>query len=320
MNANSFQFPNVLNRAVHNFESALSKRMFYVLMTRLKKGHDLQIDIHKNLWIEVPTALLRQQHHEILAKASDELQSAKFSFLDEKNQRFNKIIPFPVVQYQKRWGHVKIKVEPEALQYLAQLTSGYIWIRLKSILSLNSKYSQRWFELFMSKKDFGEWKNVEIEYIKKLMQIGDGYKDKAGFLRRVVYEPINEINEKTPLFIEYTPINNQKRPILGFDFTIKNQEAKGEAEVFEKIERYYDELHQLKPHEIAQKMQNLIREYELPPRIYDEMVTNKTLLNAVLEADAKIKAGQVTIETTKNRYMGGVIKRAKREASSSNPN
>lgn len=308
---NSFQFPNVLNKAVHNFESALSKRMFYVLMTKLKKSTELQIDFNQNLWIEVPTVLLKQQHHDALAKAADELQAAKFSFMDPKNERFNKITPFPVVQYQKRWGYVRIKVENEALQFLGQLTSGYIWIRLKSILSLNSKYSQRWYELFLSRKDFGEWKNVDIDYIKKIMQIEDSYKDNAGFLRRVVYEPIKEINDKTPLFIEYTPINNQKRPILGFDFTIKNQEAKGEAEIYARIEKYYDELHKMPPHKIAQKMSHLIQEYGLPPKIYEEMMSNVSLIDAVLEADAKIKAGHVKVETTKNRYMGGVIKNAR---------
>ena len=311
-NDNSFQFPNILNRAVHNFESALSKRMFYVMMTRLKKSADLQIDINQNLWIEVPTALLRQQHHDALAKATDELQAAKFSFIDKKNERFNKIIPFPVVQYQKRWGFVKIKIEPEAMQYLAKLTSGYIWIRLKSALSLNSKYSQRWYELFTAKLDFGKWDNVEIDYIKEIMQIEEGYKDKAGFLRRVVYEPIKEINQKTQLFIEYTPINNQKRPILGFDFTIKNQEAKGEAEIFEKIEKYYEELNKMQPHQIASKMNELIREYSLPAHLFDEMMSSPALVDAVLEADAKIKAGKVNIQTSKNRYMGGVIENAKK--------
>lgn len=306
------QYPNVLNKAVHNFESALAKRMFYVLMTKVKKGRELQIDFNKELWVDVPTKLLRQQHHDKLSKAADELQMARFNFLDEKNERFNKIIPFPVVKYQKRWGHLKIKIEPEALGYLAELTPGYIWIRLKSILSLNSKYSQRWYELFIGRKDFGRWPNVTIDYIKQIMQVDESYKDKAGLLRRVVYEPIREINEKTNLFIQYTPINNQKRPILGFDFTIKNQKAKGEAEVYEKIEKYYDELALMGPVEVSQRLIELTREYELPPKTFNEMMDDSSIIDAVLEADAKIKAGKVNIETTKNRYMGGVIKNAKR--------
>ncbi len=42
------------------------------------------------------------------------------------------------------------------------------------------------------------------------------------------------------------------------------------------------------------------------------MMDDSSIADAVLEADAKIKAGKVKIETTKNRYMGGVIKNAKR--------
>ena len=130
-------------------------------------------------------------------------------------------------------------------------------------------------------------------------------------LKWVVYEPIKEINEKTEMFIQYEPMFGQKRPVVGFDFKIKGQRAKGEAEVYSKIERYFEEFRALDGRGKKQRVEDLQREYSFPEKTFNEIFTNSDLFDAVLEADAKIKAGKVAIQTTKSQYMAGVIKKAK---------
>jgi len=306
------QQPAILNKAIHKFESVLAKRIFYALESQIKKGFGVQKDIYNDLWLNVPTDILGNQHFKDLDKAADELHKARFNFVDKENECFNKINPFPVVQYQKRWGHVKVKIEKEALGYLAELTQGYFWYKLKAALSLTSKYAQRWYELFSEKKDLEKWLNVEVDDIRKIMGIEEfEYKRNSDMIKWVVYDPIEEVNRKTDVFIEYEFIKNQKRPIIGFNFFIKGQKAKGESEIYERIEKYFDELSHMKPSEISQKLLAIMREYSIPDKLYNEMFKNQNLLNAVLEADAKIQAGKVDIQTTKAQYMGGVIQRAK---------
>lgn len=306
------QQPAILNKAVHHFESVLSKRIFYAVESQIKKGFGLQIDFNQALWMDVPTKILSNQHYDDLKKASRELQKARFEFNDDANQSFNHIQPFPVVQYQRRWGVVKVKVESEALHILAELTKGYFWYKLKAALSLSSKYAQRWYELFSEKKDLYKWEGVEIEYIRKIMGIEEfEYKSNGMFLKRVVYESIKEINEKTDLYITYRPMMGLKRPIIGFDFSIGGQKAKGEAEIYANIEKYYEELKQLSPADMSRKLVEIQKEYSLNEKIFNQVMQNPRLIDAVLEADAKIKAGKATVQTTKARYMGGVIKKAK---------
>lgn len=313
-NKDNIQIPNILNKSVHSFESVLSKRIFYAIEAQIKKGYHLQIDIEQKLWLNVPTKILGNQHFRDLDKATDELQKARFKFVDPENEAFNKILPFPNVEYQKRWGFMKVQINPSALKYLAELTNGYFWMKLKGALQLNSKYAQRWYDLFSSKTDLGYWDNVEVDYIRKIMGVdAHEYKTKSMFFKRVVYLPIQEINEKTELFIEYDYMLRQKRPVVGFDFTIRNQKAKGEAEIYKQIEKYYDELKAMTPFEIQQKINEIHREYSITKDHYELMIKNKHVLNAVLEADAKIKAGKVTIQTTKPKYMWGVVENAKRQ-------
>ena len=306
------QVPRIINQAVHNFDSALSKRIFWAAMAQVKKGFAVQKDMFENLWLTVPTSVLNDQHFNNLVKASRELQRGRFEFNNEKEEEFLHIIPFPVVNYIKRSGEIRLKVESEAYKILGELSQGYFWIKLKSMMMLSSKYSQRWYELLSEKKDTGEWKGVEIDKIRTLMGVDElRYKTPADFLKRVVHEPIAEVNAKTELFITLQPMQGQKRPIIGFDFKIMGQQAKGEAEVYGKIEQYFEDFKAMNPKEKALKIQDLQREYSFPEKVFNEMFQDPHLLNAVLEADAKIKAGKVEIKLSKAQYMGGVIKKAK---------
>lgn len=163
------QVPRIINQAVHNFDSALSKRIFWAAMAQVKKGFAVQKDMFENLWLTVPTSVLNDQHFNNLVKASRELQRGRFEFNNEKEEEFLHIIPFPVVNYIKRSGEIRLKVESEAYKILGELSQGYFWIKLKSMMMLSSKYSQRWYELLSEKKDTGEWKGVEIDKIRTLM-------------------------------------------------------------------------------------------------------------------------------------------------------
>lgn len=306
------QVPRLLNQAVHYFDSALSKRIFWAAMAQVKKGFAVQKDLFENLWLTVPTSVLNDQNFTRLVRASRELTAGRFEFNNEKDEEFLHVIPFPVVSYTKRSGEIRVKVESEAYKILGELSQGYFWIKLKSMMMLKSGYAQRWYELLSEKRDLGEWKGVEVDQIRQIMGVDElKYKTPADFLKRVVHEPIAEVNAKTELFITLEPMQGQKRPIIGFDFKIMGQQAKGEAEVYGKIEQYFEDFKAMNPKEKALKIQDLQREYSFPEKVFNEMFQDPHLLNAVLEADAKIKAGKVEIKLSKSQYMGGVIKKAK---------
>lgn len=306
------QVPRILNQAIHNFDSALSKRIFWAAMAQIKKGFAVQKDLFENLWITVPTSVLNDHNYDRLLKAARALNKGRFEFNNPQEEEFLHIVPFPVVNYTKGSGEIKVKVESESYKLLGELSQGYFWVKLKSMMVLSSKYAQRWYELFSEKKAFVDWKGVEVGEIRKIMGVDElDYKQTSTLLKRIVYDPIAEINEKTELFITYEPMRGQRKPILGFDFKIKGQEAKGEAEIYGKIERYFAEFKALDPKGKALKVQELQREYSFPEKVFNEMFHDSHLLNAVLEADAKIKAGKVEVKLTKTQYMAGVIKKAK---------
>jgi plasmid replication initiation protein len=307
------QVPRLLNQAVHNFDSVLSKRIFWAAMSQIKKGFAVQKDLFENLWISIPTSILNDQNYDRLVKASQQITKGRFEFNNEKEETFLHVVPFPVASYTKHSGEIRVKVESEAYKILGELSQGYFWLKLKSVMTLSSKYAQRWYELLTEKKTMGDkWEGVTVDEIRKMMSIDEfEYKENKNFLKRVIYDPIAEINEKTELSITYFPMHNQKKPIIGFDFRIQNQEQKGESAIYDKIERYFDDFRALSPTEKALKIQELQRVYTFPEKDFNEMFMNPHLLNAVLETDAKIKAGKLEVKLSKGQYMAGVIKKAK---------
>ncbi len=304
------QRTRILNNAIHLFESVITKRAFYIIEAQIKKGMNVQFDITGETWVTVPTELLGRHSFEDLDNASDELQNVKFKFIDKEKEHLSKITPFPVVNYRKGWGHYRVKVEKEALQFLAELKEGYSWYMLKAALSLKSSYSQRWYELFCERQDLKKWNNVSNEKIRELHNVSeDSYEQNKEFFRNVVYKPIKEINEKTDLYIDYTPMMGKKRPIIGFDFTIKKQQTKESREITEVLNKYFDELSKMSPQQIRDLIFELMEKYGWSEDTYNKILANDQLLDEVLEAHRLIEDGLVTVNTTDERYMGGILRK-----------
>ena len=192
------QVPRLLNRCVQTFETALSKRIFWAVMSQIKKGFNLQMDIYDEAWFDVPVKILNDYNFSRLDRATDELQKVRFVTKNPEAEEFSKLVFFPEIDYKKRSGNIRIRVEKKALPLLSELSKGYFWLRLKSLMLLNSAYAQRWYELSSEKKDLGQWQGVTVEYIREIMGVDDTkYKTASMFLKRVVYDAIDEINEKT---------------------------------------------------------------------------------------------------------------------------
>ena len=308
------QVPRLLNRCVQTFETALSKRIFWAVMSQIKKGFNLQMDIYDEAWFDVPVKILNDYNFSRLDRATDELQKVRFVTKNPEAEEFSKLVFFPEIDYKKRSGNIRIRVEKKALPLLSELSKGYFWLRLKSLMLLNSAYAQRWYELFSEKKDLGQWQGVTVEYIREIMGVDDTkYKTASMFLKRVVYDAIDEINEKTEFYINYEPMFGKKRPIVGFDSTIKGQYAKNEANLYSAIEKHFEAFNALEPAGKMRTLLDLQQTYSIPEKLFNLLVSHSCLMDAVLETDLKLKKGMVQLQKTKEQYMGGVIKRAMEE-------
>lgn len=128
-------------------------------------------------------------------------------------------------KYHKGEGRISFEFSRRVLPYLFELDKrlGYTQYHLLSVSGFNSAYSIRIYEL--CKKLQGMAKQiVELEEIRRVLQIDDKYKEFKILKRDVLFPAFSEINEKSDLFIEVEPIK-RGRAIHALHFTIKPKQA-----------------------------------------------------------------------------------------------
>lgn len=305
----STQQPIILNNAVHEFK-ALEKRVFYVVINQLEKGFGLQQDMfNKSLEFIVPTKLLGTQNTERIKETIEGITSRKIRIFNKEDEEIHYFVPFPEIKYVKRWGHLKVRILDTAYPLLAELNQGYFKYRLKAALTLSRTYSQRFYEWFCQYKDLGEWNNVMNDYIRTRLDIDDKeYKRNSDFVKRVISDSIDEINDKTDLQISIKKYHKKGKASIGFDFKIKEKIAVDEGGKLQKIEKYYKYLNNLDPKELSATLKRLKDEYEVNDNWYDLLFQHRELLEEAVKVDALIKQKKVKAKD-KVKYMNGAIKR-----------
>lgn len=133
-----------------------------------------------------------------------------------------------VCHYKK--GKLTIKISDELKPFLVGLRGNFTRYRLSDIVSLNSTYAIRIYEMlngYMNDKnlphaDVAIEVSVSIEEIKKITDTTDKFERYSNFKAKVIDTALKEINQKSPYHVTATPYKNGKM-IAGFDFLIESQ-------------------------------------------------------------------------------------------------
>lgn len=120
--------------------------------------------------------------------------------------------------YFKKEGRFKIALTNEIMPYLTQLKGQFTQYQLNHISGFTSVHTMRFYELLTQYKRVGQ-RYITIEDLKKWLQLEDKYNLWAELQRWVIKPSLNEINEKSDLFVGYEPIK-RGRKIIGVEFNI----------------------------------------------------------------------------------------------------
>lgn len=126
-------------------------------------------------------------------------------------------------RYHKGEGRISFEFSSKVMPYLFELDKqlGYTQYHLLSVSGFSGTYSIRLYELC---KKLQGMKNteVEIEEIRRMLMLGDKYKEFKVLKRRVLTPSIAEINEKSDLLVSVEFIKSG-RSVKGLKFTISSK-------------------------------------------------------------------------------------------------
>ena len=168
--------------------------------------------------------LTNHKHHNRLAKECDNILE-KVLTIDTGNG-WLKTHWFSSIKYQKKEGLIICSIDPELKPYLLQLKKRFKPYEIKYVMSMESEYAMRIYELCKQYENtFTKKREFELTELHELMQVPKSYKTQyIDFKRKVLEISVREINKHSDIFISYKAIK-RGRAVFWIEFTITKNET-----------------------------------------------------------------------------------------------
>lgn len=123
-------------------------------------------------------------------------------------------------EYYTGKGYVELEFSPKMKPYLLQLQKHFTQFKLKNILTLNSSYSMRMYEI-LKQDEFRGTISYTKEKLRKLIALDPKkYTKNSHFKLRILDQAKKELAEKTDIMFDYEDIK-EGRKAVGFKFNIE---------------------------------------------------------------------------------------------------
>lgn len=169
--------------------------------------------------------------HTRFKKAIEKMQKqAYFQIKEIKNKGYEmlSIVPIPTVKWNSYNDEVMIRFNPDIMPYLIDLKQNFTQYALSDVMELGSKYSivlYKWlcmsynqYEHYNGKggrrqQQLEEYKNpsIRVQELREMTDTTQKYKNFNDFEKRVLAEPIEEINIHTHFTVSYEKIKKGTR-------------------------------------------------------------------------------------------------------------
>ncbi len=163
---------------------------------------------------------------------------------------------------------IKVKWSPYLAPFILEIKRGFTLYEIKTFLSLDSIYSKKLYRFLKKLQKYGRVE-IPIEEIKFYLEVEDRYSNFHLFELYVLKPSVEEINEKTDLFVEYEKKRlgegDRGSKVIALIFSIKQKPQEG----IKDLEKYLKEKpteDKLLLEELKTKIKTLIK--ELTKEIY----------------------------------------------------
>jgi plasmid replication initiation protein len=121
--------------------------------------------------------------------------------------------------YAEGEGYVDMRLSTSILPYVNNLLEQYTVYHLQDVARMTSRYAIRVYELLVQWRRRGN-REVEVEWLRRTLGAGERYSNFKDFRRRVIEPAVQQINERSPLHVEWQPRKTGRRVThIEFKFT-----------------------------------------------------------------------------------------------------
>ena len=181
-----------------------------------------------------------------------ELKNATYKMMDRKLK-----LKSPDRELQLNWlasadyfnneGVVELEISEKLKPFLLQLRKEFTKLNLKTVVSLKSVYSIRFYELLKQYEKLGK-RYFELTELKEILLIADKYKRYIDFKKKIILPAQKELRHSTDLSFEFE-VKKHVRKVVGITFFINNkskssidsdiQQPENNNELFKRLQEYF---------------------------------------------------------------------------------
>ena len=160
---------------------------------------------------------------EYLYEVALNLSRKQFKMVDRVNNRFSIYNFFGAVDYQD--GILEVEFSSKLMRYLLQIKNNYLKYEIKNIMSLDSKYSIRLYEILKNKYEKTKKFRNEIELkisvseLREILSVPRSYVY-GMFKKRILEKTQLELKEKTDILFDFEEIKSGRK-VTHLKFLIK---------------------------------------------------------------------------------------------------
>lgn len=119
--------------------------------------------------------------------------------------------------YAEGEGYVDVRLSTSILPYVNNLLEQYTVYHMQDVARMTSRYAIRVYELLVQWRRRGS-REVEVEWLRGALGARDRYSNFKDFRRRVIEPAVQQINERSPLHVEWKP-RKTGRKVTHIEFT-----------------------------------------------------------------------------------------------------
>ena len=198
------------------------------------------------------------------------------------NGIYNKYTVFSNIN-TKKGGYVSFEINSRIKPFIINQTQKFTKYLLKNIILLKSNYSIRLYEL-LKQYNSTNWLTIDVDELRNILNATQkSYKEFMIFNRNIIKKSVNEINEKTDIFVSIENIKEGK-VVKQLRFSIKNNR------------HLYDEFYNSDNFTILNEIFKLKSEYIA--EIF-EHYTAEAIDNAIAKLRIKHELGKINYKNIK---------------------
>lgn len=114
------------------------------------------------------------------------------------------------IKYADNKGALRLRFAKDILPYLTNIKTRFTRFALSDVARMDSAHAIRLYELLVERLDFGE-RTIDVDWLRHALRLGDKYPLMADFKKRVVNVAVEQINEHSPLHVEWEQIKEGRR-------------------------------------------------------------------------------------------------------------